>query len=119
MDDPLCRAIHLFNASDWYAAHDAFEELWHQSQGQDRDFLHGLIQISVAEHHLSNGNRRGALLLMAEGLNHLQKSDPYSVGYDLNPLISDVRERLLQLQGGHTPEDLPLSQLMPFSDDND
>ena len=26
-------AVELFNSKDWYPAHDAFEELWHETSG--------------------------------------------------------------------------------------
>lgn len=110
-DDRLRRAVHSFNTLEWYAAHDEFEELWHESSGDERQALHGMIQVSVAEHHLLNGNHRGSLLLMAEGLNHLQQSSPEILGFDLEALIETVRKRLLRLQSGKTLDDLPVPQL--------
>ncbi|MBW0173702.1 MAG: DUF309 domain-containing protein, partial [Vulcanococcus sp.] len=33
MSDPrFGQAVALFNAGDWYACHDGFEELWHECQ---------------------------------------------------------------------------------------
>lgn len=111
-EDAYQLAIHLFNAHDWYAAHDAFEELWHESEGHQRGLLQGIIQIAVAEHHLCGGNQRGALLLMAEGLNHLLSCPLQDVCFDLPSLMAVVQQRLTSLQAGRSPVDIPMPQLV-------
>jgi predicted metal-dependent hydrolase len=119
MDDRLARAIHLFNRSEWYAAHDAFEELWHEASGDERHVFHGIIQSAVAEHHLLNGNTRGSLLLMAEGLNHLNQSPSHLFGIDLEALKVIIRQRLARLQTGQMLDDLPLPHLQPSAPGKD
>jgi predicted metal-dependent hydrolase len=114
-DDRYREAVRLFNDREWYAAHDAFEELWHESVGEERGVFQGIIQIAVAEHHLRNGNRRGSLLLMAEGLNHLQSSLPQELGFDLQALQTIVSQRLAGLQTGQTMDDIPLPVLEPIA----
>jgi predicted metal-dependent hydrolase len=110
-DSRYIDAVQLFNTYQWYAAHDAFEELWHESQGRLRSFLQGIIQISVAEYHLENGNSRGSTLLMAEGLNHLKSSSFSDPGLDLDRLIELVAQRLSALQTGTDLVNLPLPSL--------
>ncbi|MEY4353373.1 MAG: hypothetical protein RLZZ609_1614 [Cyanobacteriota bacterium] len=101
-------AVDLFNRQQWYAAHDAFEELWHDAQGSLRPLLQGIIQISVAEYHLECGNLRGSTLLMAEGLNHLDSADPDDVDFNINNLKNAVARRLSALQSGTSIDDQPL-----------
>ena len=67
-DPRLDQAIDLFNAGDWYACHDVFEELWHECQGPSRKALQGILQIAVSQLHLQRGNLRGATVLLGEGL---------------------------------------------------
>lgn len=110
-DDRCLKAIELFNAQDWYAAHDAFEEIWHEALGGQRKLLQGIIQLAVAEHHLNNGNRRGSLLLMAEGLNHLQACLALDSGLDLQPLHAIASQRLAALQADQNLAELPLPRL--------
>ena len=107
-------AIQLFNSHQWYAAHDAFEELWHESQGCLRSLLQGIIQVSVAEYHLENGNFRGSTLLMAEGLNHLKSSSFPGLEIGLDRLINIVCCRLSALQTGTDLVNLPLPSLQPI-----
>lgn len=105
-EDPRFRsAVRLFNDAEWYQAHDAFEEIWHEKDGSQRSFLQGIIQISVAEYHLANDNLRGALLLMAEGLKHLEESS--CVYFDTAKCHQVARKRLAALQRGQTPAGLP------------
>jgi len=56
--------IDLFNAREFYAAHDAWEERWLGAAGPaEKLFLQGLIQSAVAFYHLETG-RRGAARAM-------------------------------------------------------
>ena len=72
-DSRLYEAIHLFNSANWYPAHDAFEELWHETIGPERDVIQGVLQVAVAQLHLERGNKSGATILYGEGLGRLRK----------------------------------------------
>lgn len=113
MADPrLQAAVRLFNAGDWYACHDGLEELWHETQGAMRPVLQGLLQIAVAELHQERGNRRGATVLMGEGLGRLQGCGAVALGFSLEPLRQMAGERLRALQAGDPLADLPLPLLV-------
>jgi predicted metal-dependent hydrolase len=111
--DALCtgerwqQAIKLFNDKQWYEAHDAFEDLWHEAIGETRLILQGIIQVAVAEHHLCNGNLRGSILLMAEGLNRLRTPASLDIGLDLETFRKVVELRLGALQSGQRTAELP------------
>jgi hypothetical protein len=112
---PYLEAVYSFNSQKWYAAHDLFEELWFEATGELRELLQGLIQVSVAEYHLENGNTKGSILLMAEGLNHLHASQSLAIGYDLVLLRDVVRNRLSSLQNQVNPIDFPKPNLTPLA----
>ncbi len=59
--------IALFNAGEFFEAHEVLEDIWRPAAGTERRFLQGLIQIAVALHHFSTGNRVGAQSLLARG----------------------------------------------------
>ncbi len=74
-DDPrFQQAVDLFNRRAWYEAHDAFEEIWHETAGADRRLLQGILQIAVAHVHLERGNLRGATILLGEGVGRLSSA---------------------------------------------
>lgn len=103
-DSRFRRAVDLFNNADWYLAHDAFEELWHELAPPDRITIQGLLQIAVGELHLQRGNLRGSVILLGEGLGRLRSVGISDLGIDLDRLCSSVQERLEQLQKGLNPD---------------
>jgi uncharacterized protein len=110
-DPRLRQAVADFNAADWYACHDGFEALWHETQGPMRPVLQGLLQIAVAELHLERDNRRGATVLMGEGLGRLRRCDDEALGLSLAPLRQLAAERLSALQQQADLRCLPLPRL--------
>lgn len=54
------RGIELFNRGLYFECHETLEPLWQAAQGEQRIFLHALIQTAVALHHQQRGNHRGA-----------------------------------------------------------
>jgi predicted metal-dependent hydrolase len=63
MDDlpvQYLRGIELFNAGEFFACHEVWEEIWLKAEGVEREFLHALIQSAVALHHFQRGNPKGA-----------------------------------------------------------
>ncbi|MGQ9865246.1 MAG: DUF309 domain-containing protein [Pseudanabaenaceae cyanobacterium] len=112
----LGEAIALFNAGDFYGCHDVVEELWHAASPQERLLYQGLLQIAVGLHHEQNGNLRGAVLLLADGLHRLRSYDDETAGFNLEVLRPVIQQRLISLQQAlaageaiaPTPPPLPL-----------
>ena len=114
MADPrFSAAVELFNQGQWYACHDGFEELWHETQGYSRRGLQGILQIAVAHLHLERGNQRGATVLLGEGLGRLRAYGPTHFGLDLEALRHSATLRLQALQHHSDPEDQPIPRLLP------
>ena len=63
--DSLFTALNLFNNHEWYEAHDAFEEIWNCVDGDERQVIQGILQVSVSQFHLSKGNLNGATILLS------------------------------------------------------
>ena len=93
-------AMKLFNSCNWYKSHDVFEEIWHETNGLDRQVLQGLLQVAVAQVHLENGNINGATILYGEALGRLRKSNSDDFGLDIDTLCECVTKRLKILQTG-------------------
>ena len=117
-DPRLGEAVRLFNAGEWYACHDGFEALWHETQGPCRRTLQGILQIAVAHHHLDRGNQRGAMVLLGEGLGRLQGAGAVQFNLALDPLRETARDRLLALHENRSLTDLPLPKLIVISADS-
>jgi predicted metal-dependent hydrolase len=117
-DTRLGEAISLFNNGDWYACHDGFEALWHETAGPMRPVLQGILQIAVAELHLERGNCRGATILMGEGLGRLKTCPPNALGIDIVTLINSSMQRLLALQQQRSVEGLESPRLVETGPQN-
>ena len=97
-DKNFQNAINLFNDKEWYLAHDAFEEIWHNTQGKERITIQAILQIAVAEVHLSNGNFKGATILYGEGLGRLKSNVFTNLGLDIVNLVQFIEMKLKLLQ---------------------
>jgi hypothetical protein len=75
--------IVLFNRGDWFEAHEAWEDLWHESGPPERRFYQGLIQAAVGLCHFHNGNLRGAVKLYHSSRDYLQPYQPKYLGLDV------------------------------------
>ncbi|AHB87950.1 protein of unknown function DUF309 [Thermosynechococcus sp. NK55a] len=105
MHSELALAIAQFNSGEFYACHDTLEALWLEASEPEGTFYQGLLQIAVACYHLSRGNQRGAILLLAEGRRRLEQCDPDYQGLDLAAFLAGVAELQAQLHLAKTPLD--------------
>ena len=103
-DRRLLKAVELFNACNWYLAHDLFEELWHETSGRERITLQAFLQVSVAQVHLDRGNTVGATILYGEGLGRLKQKTIPNFGLDIVRLCKLVEARLNLLQQKKDPD---------------
>ena len=96
--DSLFVALNLFNNHEWYEAHDAFEEIWHCVDGEERQVIQGILQVSVSQFHLSKGNLNGATILLGEGLGRIKTRTKINLGIDLESFCTCLEELLRKLQ---------------------
>ena len=54
-EDNFFNALNLFNNQKWYEAHDAFEDIWNTLDGEERQVIQGILQVSVSQFHLGKG----------------------------------------------------------------
>ena len=96
--DSLIIALNLFNDNKWYEAHDAFEEIWNSVDGDERQVIQGLLQVSVSQLHLSRGNLNGATILLGEGLGRIKTRTKIDLGIDLESFCQCLEDLLKKLQ---------------------
>ena len=96
--DSLYIALNLFNNHEWYDAHDAFEEIWNTVDGDERQVIQGILQVSVSQFHLSKGNINGATILLGEGLGRIKTRTKIDIGIDLESFCRCLEDLLIKLQ---------------------
>ena len=97
-EDIFSDALNLFNNQKWYEAHDAFEEIWNNLVGDERQIIQGILQVSVSQFHLSKGNLNGATILLGEGLGRIKNRTDINLGVDLKSFCKCLEELLFKLQ---------------------
>ena len=98
IQDSLFTALNLFNNHEWYEAHDAFEEIWNSVDGDERQVIQGILQVSVSQFHLSQGNFNGATILLGEGLGRIKTRTEINLGIDLELFCRCLEDLLTKLQ---------------------
>ena len=97
-DNTFSKALNLFNEQKWYEAHDAFEDIWNTVDGDERQIIQGILQVSVSQFHLNKGNINGATILLGEGLGRIKNRINIDLGIDLESFCKCLEELLKKLQ---------------------
>ena len=96
--ESLYFALNLFNKEKWYEAHDAFEDIWNNVDGDERQVIQGILQVSVSQFHLKKGNLNGATILLGEGLGRIKTRTNINLGIDLESFCECLENLLRKLQ---------------------
>jgi len=94
------RGVEEFNTGRFFECHDTIEDVWQGTRGPARDFLQGLIQISVGFYHLRNGNLTGARSQLEKGLANLESYGDAYGGIELRELRPAVGSWLEKIRRG-------------------
>lgn len=89
--------LRLFNAEEFFDAHDMLEELWTETHDERRKFYQGLIQASVALFHFGNENFGGAKKVYESSRKYLEPYRPQFEGLDLDKLLADMQHCFQEL----------------------
>ncbi len=82
-DPRYLAGVVLFNAGDYFEAHEVWEDLWSESHGDERRFYQGLIQAAVGLCHFGNGNLGGAAKLYASARDYMGRCPARMLGLDV------------------------------------
>src|SRR5260370_8868562 len=103
----LAEGLRLYEAGQFFTAHEVWESVWLGAPEPEKTFLQGLIQVTAAFHHLERDNRLGTVLLLQAALRRLDLYPPSFGGISVAVLCVDLLERLRMLEAGE-----PASQLI-------
>lgn len=77
------RGLELFNAGEYFEAHEALETAWRDERGAVRELYRGILQIAVAYYHIQRGNYRGAVKMFMRSRAWLDPFPGQCCGIDL------------------------------------
>ncbi|MDX1383401.1 MAG: DUF309 domain-containing protein [Thermoanaerobaculia bacterium] len=87
----LREGVDLFNRHRFFAAHEAFEEVWRSTCPEPRDLWQGLIQVAAGMYHyLERGRPDVARRVLAKGRTRLLGRPPREMGLDVAGVVARV-----------------------------
>ena len=94
----LLKAIHEFNAGEFFEQHETLELLWRVTPGELRHLYEGILQVGVGMHHLLvNHNFHGAAVKLDHGIRLLEAFPEVCHGVDVARLRRDASRARAQL----------------------
>jgi uncharacterized protein len=96
----LAEGIALFNAGQWFEAHEVWEEAWRHEAGDRRGLLQGLILVAAGWLKREAGRAEGARTLFTRALERLEPLPDTCEGVDVGVLVPQVRH---WREGGASP----------------
>lgn len=87
----------LFNAEEFFEAHEIWEDLWSETPDQRKKFYQGLIQSAVALLHFGNGNLGGAKKVYLSCRKYLEPYQPSYEGLDVTRFLHDLQHCFQEL----------------------
>jgi uncharacterized protein len=98
--DEMLKAIHEFNAGEFFEQHETLELIWRAEPEDIRYLYQGILHVGVGFYHLHSGNYHGAITKLRTGTAMLEFFAPTCQGVDVARLVAEARaarEHLLEL----------------------
>ena len=109
----LAEGLRLYDAGEFFTAHEAWESVWLKSPEPEKTFLQGVIQVTAAFHHLRRNNSLGTVLLLQAARRRLDRYPPGFGGISVTLLCEDVDECLRKLEAGEPASQLVSPRIRP------
>ena len=94
----LAAGLSCYRRKEFFDAHEHWESVWMQLKDPERSFLQGLIQLTVAFHHLNSGNSAGALSLLQRALIRFERCPECFAGVDVASVRTEARAWQLAIE---------------------
>ncbi len=101
----------LFNAGQYWEAHEAWEKVWQRHLEPWRYFVQGLIQAAAAHHQLRRGMRHGVIKHLRNALAKLDAAPEDFAGLalaDFRAYLHELLEAVERANMENVPTPLPL-----------
>lgn len=108
--------IELYNAGEFHAAHDAWEERWRDDCGpREKLFLQALIQSAVVFHHIEIGRRGAARRMYGMALEKFERLGAERfMSLDIAEYLAQLARSLAWLSAAEDPREAdPPADLAP------
>ena len=90
--------IRLFNAGEYFEAHEELELAWRAEAGEIRRLYQGILETAVTYLHVQRGNYAGALKVGGRALRWLRLWPDHCRGVHVDRLRADLERVLAEVQ---------------------
>jgi predicted metal-dependent hydrolase len=105
-NDPCNASLHpqaaeglrLFNAGEYFEAHEALEDAWNDEKGDVRNLYRGILQIAVVYLHITRGNYNGAVKVYSRSQRWLKDWPVICRGIYVGELQENARAVMKEVQ---------------------
>ena len=84
------KGLELFNSSEWFEAHEIWEDIWHMASGDKKRFYQGLIQYAVTIEHIRRGNPRGVRCVYQTAQTKFVGLDDVYMGFNIPKQLAEL-----------------------------
>ena len=109
-DHELTRGISLFNRARFFDAHEVLEDVWRAAPPHNKKFCQGLVQVAVAFHHHSTGNRVGMRSVLERAIRNLGEPAGTFEQFELAPLLESLIQWRMAMDSNLPLPELPQIQ---------
>jgi predicted metal-dependent hydrolase len=96
----LEEGLALMRDARWFDAHEELEAEWRTAEPAERDFLQGLVHVTVAWHHAAQANARGAAGQLEKAERRLRPYAPSHRGVDVARVLGQVAAARARVEAG-------------------
>ena len=94
----LIQGLEEFNRGEFYECHESLERLWMSEPRPIRQLYQGILQISVACHHLREQRYQPVITLLERGCGYLEPFVPACMGVDISVLLASSARCLAEVK---------------------
>jgi predicted metal-dependent hydrolase len=90
--------LRLFNAGEYFEAHEALEDAWNAEKGKVRDLYRGILQIAVVYLHITRRNYNGAIKVYARSQKWIKDWPDICKGIQVEELRRDAEAAINEVR---------------------
>ena len=90
--------LRLFNAGEYFEAHEALELAWREETGQVRRLYQGILETAVTYLHIQRGNYLGAVKVYDRSMKWLRMWPDVCYGVNVGKLRADLDQVIAEVQ---------------------
>jgi hypothetical protein len=90
--------LRLFNAGEYFEAHEALEDAWNAEDGDAKNLYRGILQTAVVYLHITRGNYNGAVKVYERSKKWLNGLPDICKGVHVGQLRTDADKVIQEVQ---------------------